>query len=148
MLSLKPIYDLQQIFNKDKLAQSVAAYKQDKKNAKALWALHYYYEQGWCNVAINRDKAIIFLEAAAQEGHAGASYKLANYFLSFDEKESLNLAKRYISQPHIQFCMDKFDYCNDEPYYSQRDYIILLENFENQPSQPKPATMRQRFKPQ
>ena len=41
---------LKQIFNEDKLAQYVVAYEQNKKNARALWALHYCYEQGWCNV--------------------------------------------------------------------------------------------------
>jgi len=142
MLSLK------QMFNKDKLAQYVVAYEQNKKNARALWALHYCYEQGWCNVTINRDKAIIFLEAAAQEGHAGASYKLAKHFSSFDDADSLSLLKHYISKTHIQMCIDKTDDCNDEPYYNQQEYIILLESFENQPSNPTTNTLRHRFKPQ
>ncbi len=89
---------LKQIFNEDKLAQYVAAYKQNNKNAKALWVLHYCYEQGWHNVIINRDKAIIFLKAAAQEGHAGASYKLAKHFSNLDDTESLTWLKHYTSK--------------------------------------------------
>jgi TPR repeat protein len=147
MLSLKRISDLKQIFDIDKLNRSIVAYKENQKNAKALWALHYYCEYGWCEVEINNEKALAFLKGAAQEGHAGASYKLAEYFSNISDEKSLILVKKYTSKAHIKLCRDKIDDCNDEPYYNQQHYMLLLESFENQIPQTAEPTIRNRFKP-
>ena len=142
------MFRLKQIFDNDKLAQSVATHKQNPKNAKALWALHYYCEYGWCNVEINHDKVLACLEWAAQAGHAGASYKLAEYFSKLDDTKSLNFTKHYTCKAQIQLCKDKTDDCNDEPYYNQQQYIILLESLEDQTPPTAANTIRHRFKPQ
>ena len=141
------MFRLKQMFDNDKLGRSIATYKQNQKDAKALWALHYYCEYGWCDIEINHEKALACLERAAQAGHAGASYKLAEYFSNLDDAKSLLLVKRYISKTHIQLCKDKTDDCNDEPYYNQQHYIALLESIENQTPQRAETTIRHRFKP-
>ena len=148
MLSLEHISDLKQMFDLDKLSRSIVAYKENQDNAKALWALHYYCEYGWCNTEINHEKSLACLKRAAQAGHAGASYKLAKYFSNLNDEKSLISAKRYISKNHITMCRDKTDDCNDEPYYNQQHYIVLLESFENQIPQTAATTIRHRFKPQ
>jgi TPR repeat protein len=139
---------LKQIFDNDKLGHSITAYKQNQRDAKALWALHYYYKYGWCETVINPEKALACLERAALEGHAGASYKLAEYFLDLNDEKSLILAKKYISKTQIQLCKDKTDDCNDEPYYNQQHYIVLLEGHEAQTLHTTENTIRHRFKPQ
>ena len=142
------MFMLKQIFDNDKLGQSIATYKQNQRDAKALWALHYYYKYGWCDTPINSEKTLACLERAALEGHAGASYKLAEYFSNLDDAKSLILAKKYISKTHVQLCNDKADNCNDEPYYNQQHYIDLLESLEDSTPQQTTSTLRHRFKPQ
>ncbi len=44
-------------------------------------------------------------------------------------------------------CIDKTDDCNDEPYYNQQDYIVLLEGFENTTPKIPTTTIRHRVKP-
>jgi len=141
------MFMLKQIFDNDKLGQSIATYKQNQRDAKALWRYIITINMV-CDTPINSEKTLACLERAALEGHAGASYKLAEYFSNLDDAKSLILAKKYISKTHVQLCKDKADNCNDEPYYNQQHYIDLLESLEDSTPQQTTSTLRHRFKPQ
>ena len=89
------------------------------------------------------------MKIAAQQGHAGASYKLATYYSTQNDLRHIELIYNYISEEHIQKCIDNTDECNDPPYYIQQEYIELLQNLKDQfsdknPSKPGINTIRHR----
>jgi TPR repeat protein len=107
--------DKQEIFDVNKLVLSIDTYKKNPRDVKALWALHYYYKNGWCDVIKDPDKTIACLKIAAKHGHAGASYELIRYSSKFNDEDSISLVRLYTNNEHIQKCFDKSDECNDPP---------------------------------
>jgi TPR repeat protein len=122
-----------ELFDNNKLGQALAMYQKNSQDPKAVWIMHYYYENGWCGVTVDKSKAITCLKIAAAQGHAGASYKLVNYLFTQDILASSELIYKYTSENHVQKCIDKTDDYNDLPYYNQQEYIRLLSIFKEQP---------------
>lgn len=123
---------IQQLFDRAKLRLTLDQCYQNTQNPKANWALHYYYELGLVEVTVDLEKRLTCLEIAAQQGHAGASYKLALYFSTQKDLRHMEVIYNYISEEHIQKCIDNTDECNDLPYYSQQEYIELLQDLKDQ----------------
>ena len=123
---------IQQLFDRAKLRLSLDQCYRNPYNPKSNWALHYYYERGFLEVTVDLEKRLACLKIAAQQGHAGASYKLANYYSTQNDPKYIELIYYYIREEHIQKCIDSTDECNDPPYYSQQEYIELLKNLKNQ----------------
>jgi len=120
---------LQEMFDFDKLRLAFYMYQENNDNAKALWVLHYYYENGWCGIKINQINFIVCLKNAAEQGHAGATYKLIQFLSNSDEHNSIELIRKYTSAEHVKKCYEKINEFNDGQYYSQEEYINLLEKF-------------------
>lgn len=124
---------IQEMFDNSKLSKALALYKKNSQDPKAVWAMHYYYENGWCGVIVDKNKANTCLKIAASQGHAGASYKLVKFMFAQDGLDTDELVYKYTSKSHIQKCIDKIDEYDDPPYYQQQEYIELLRAFNEQP---------------
>lgn len=124
----------QEMFDNSKLSKALALYKKNSQDPKAVWIMHYYYENGWCDITVDKSKANTCLKIAASQGHAGASYKLlVNCMFTQDGLDAAELVCKYTSKDHIQKCIDKIDEYDDPPYYQQQQYIELLKAFNEQP---------------
>ena len=113
----------QDINQRFKLAEEM--YRENQNDAKALWTLYHHYDKGYGGVAVDEQKALQYLRAAANEGHAGACYELSRKLLFNEDHESIEEAKFYTDEESVQKCISKAGIFN-EPYYRQQDYIDEL----------------------
>lgn len=107
-------------------------YLKNNDDAKALWALYHYYENGWCGVKVNKENSIICLKKSAEHGHAGAAFQLIKILSDSAGQNSAALIQEYISDDHIRKCYSKIEEFNDGHFYNQDEYIALLEKIKDQ----------------
>ena len=104
-------------------------YNKNQHDAKALWVLYHYYDKGYGGVTVDKQKAMLYLRLAADEGHAGACYELSRKLLFNDDDKSAEEVKFYTGKQSVKKCISK-SAIFDEPSYRQQDYIDELENLQ------------------
>lgn len=121
-------------------AEQLAA-KEEEMSPHAKFVLAGYYMDGWRRINVNTDKALQLYKEAAEKGHAGACYKLANIYLSRGNYELAYSAASKVLNPEDKKWNDG---CYNQKYYVEQveGLLRVLEVIKKSEMNPTPKQLR------